>query len=385
MKKRMHILFDASPMLVNRTGVGYYTERLVSNLAQQYPDDIMLTGFYYNFLRRRDSSHMPTLPNLAYRPVSFIPSKIIFQLRRWGIEIPVELLSRKRVDFTLFPNFLGYPSLFGTPSAAVIHDLTYIDLPDYVAAKNRSDLTRYVPRQIKRSKFVITVSEFSKKRICEEYSLEPEKVIVTPIPPETPVIYKEKERTETLAQLGITKPFLLFLGTIEPRKNVLQLIAAYEQLPEALRSQFQLVIAGRIGWNCEDEETKLAEVAGKGQVVYCNYVDDAARAILFQCAEYFVHASHYEGFGMPLLEAMSYGTPCIVSDIAVFHEVAGDAAQYFDQENVVDIAAAIRKRLTQPEKRPSLSKAARAQAAKFSWKEVAENVYEAITQAITSS
>ena len=378
----MKILFDATPLMVNKTGVAYYTERLMVQLAKSFPDDEFV-GFYYNFLGKRSSKHLPRRANLSYTRASLIPSKLVYQLRRWGIEFPLESLTATRGDFVLYANFLGYPSLFRTPSAMVIHDLTYIDLPDYVSAKLRRDLVRFVPKQIKRSQFLVTVSEFSKQRILDAYHPEVP-VIVTHIPPEEPVWYKPAEQQQTLGKFGITKPFLLFLGTIEPRKNVLQLIAAYQQLPAAQRQKYQLVIAGRIGWNCEAEKQKLQELAGSTDIIHVGYVSDQERSILFQTAEYFVHASHYEGFGMPLLEAMSYGTPCVVSDIPVFHEVAGDAATYFDNADAANIVCKLSPLLDQPKTRERLSQAATARVATFSWETVAQAMHQQILRAVSS-
>src|SRR6266542_2739267 len=209
MKKPLKIIFDASPLLVNKTGVAYYIERLITQLAAQYPDDIELVGFYYNFLGRRSTAGLPLAPNLRYRPVRFLPSKLVYQLRRFGLQIPLEVLAKERADFVLFGNFLGYPMLRKTPSAPVIHDLTFLDLPQYVSAKNQKDLARFVPQQIKRSSFVITVSNFSKQRIEEAYQVPAERILVTHIPPEQPTIYSQSEINRTLKAAGVTQPFLL--------------------------------------------------------------------------------------------------------------------------------------------------------------------------------
>lgn len=377
--KKLRVVFDASPLLVNKTGVAYYTERLVTQLAEQYPKELELVGFYYNFLGKRSTKHFPQAPNIRYRPVRFIPSKIVYQLRRWGIELPLELLTKGRADFVLFPNFLGYPSLLHTPAAPVVHDLTYIDLPQYVSAKNRSDLQCFVPQQIKRSALVFTVSDFSKQRITEEYGLQPEKIIVTPIPPEKPQRYAQKRRMATLQKTGITKPFILFLGTIEPRKNITTLIDAYAALPEATRNKYMLVIAGRIGWNCEQEITRLKQAMVDGlDVLHVGYVDDETKAILYQSAELFVTASTYEGFGMPVLEAMSYGIASAVSDIPVFREVAGNSAVYFDQTDPQSISKAMQGIISNPDKLARLKKAAIHRVATYDWASVARDVYEAI-------
>lgn len=382
-RKKIRIVFDASPLLTNKTGIAYYIERLATSIAKQYPDEVELVGFYYNFLGKRSSSHFPTAPNLRYHGVYFIPSKVIYQLRRWNIEIPVEVLTRTRADFILYTNFLGYPSLKRTPSAPVVHDLTYLDLPDYVSAKLRDDLTRFIPKEINRSKIVVTVSEFSKKSIAETYRISPDNILVTPIPPIKPVIHDEETRKDLLNKLGINRPFIAFVGTIEPRKNIIKLIRAYVQLPKELRDKYDLIIAGRIGWNCEAEEAELAKVTREGyNVKHLGYISDAEREVVYQSATLFATASHYEGFGMPILEAMSYGTPCAISDIPVFHEVAGTAADYFDQEKPSVIAAHLEAILTDDALRKRLGRQGKLQADSFKWSTVAEGLYKKIKQTL---
>jgi glycosyltransferase involved in cell wall biosynthesis len=374
----MKVIFDASPMIVEQTGIAFYTERLAVNLAKNYPE-MQLQGFYYNFLGRRDTSHMPRLSNLTYMGASIIPSKIVYQLRRWGIEFPIETLSLTRADFILYPNILGYPSLFGTPSACVIHDLTYIDLPEYVSAKLRSDLVRFVPKQIKRSKFIITVSAFTKQRIVDYYGVDPKNIVVTPIPPEPARAIPAKQCQAMLHDLGVTKPYILFVGTIEPRKNITNLINAFLAMPKLLQQEYQLVIAGRIGWNCEREVARLQEVTGNGSnIIHLGYVTNETKDVLYQSAVLFSSASHYEGFGMPVLEAMNHGIPCALSNIPVFTEVADDAAEYFDQDDPQAIATVLANVLQDDAKRAQLSKKALAHVASYNWERVAASVHDAI-------
>lgn len=384
MKKPLKIAFDASPLLVNKTGVAYYIERLATELARKYPNQVELVGFYYNFLGRKSAKHMPILPNIHYRPVKFIPSKIVYQLRRWNIEIPAEVFIKEKVDFILYGNFLGYPSLKHTPSAPVVHDLTYLNLPEYVAAKNRSDLERFVPKEIKRSSFVITVSEFSKEKIAKTYEVAADDILVTPIPPIPPTLHPKDSRVKRLQELGIDKPYILFVGTVEPRKNVIALIDAYEALSEKTRQQAMLVIVGRIGWNCEAEVARIQKAKEDGlNVLHVGYVDDETKAILFESATIFSSASYYEGFGMPVLEAMSYATPSAVSDIQVFHEVAGDAGIYFDPKNIPSITKSFEMLLNDPAKRQSLAKQAKARADSFSWDTVAGSLFDKIQRSLT--
>lgn len=375
------IVFDASPLLVNRTGVAYYIEQLIPALAKQKPN-WEFVGFYYNFLGRRSSEHFPQAPNISYRPVRFWPSKILYQLRRWGLQIPVEFLSKTKADFTLYPNFLGYPSLFRTPSAPVIHDMTFLDLPQYVSAKNQHDLEKFVPQNIARGSFTITVSDFSKQKIIQAYTIQPQDVLVTPIPPQATTILSEDRRKKLLAEMGITGPYLVTVGTIEPRKNILKLLEAYQLLPSALQQQYSLVIAGRIGWNCEKESAALAAISKTHNVNYVGFISDEQRSALYQSASAFTSASFYEGFGMPVLEAMSYDLPCAVSDIPVYHEVAGNAALYYNQEDPQAIADTLGKLLGSPKLQTTYAQRSHTCVAGYSWEPIAQKVIARIQQEI---
>lgn len=384
LKSPMKVIFDATPLLVHKTGIAYYTEQLIEAMAKEYPDELTLYGFSYNFLGRRSTKHLKQTKNLQYKQSSLIPSKAIFQLRRFGVECPVELLAGGRGDFILYDNFIGYPSLFHTPSAPVIHDLTYIDLPEYVSGKLRSDLVHFMPKTIKRSSFVVTVSEFSKHRIMEIYDLPSDKVVVTPIPPQKPSVRSASTVRSELTALGILKPYILFLGTIEPRKNIPKLIDAYLCLPEHVRGEYDLVIAGMIGWNCDKEVAKLNATKDQG-VIHVGYVNESQRAALYQGASLFAHASYYEGFGMPVLEAMSYGVPCAISDIPIYREIAGnDAAVYFDQNNPDSISKSLSGLLTNTAKRHALAKKGLGHVAAYSWQKSAQILYEAIKRSVTS-
>lgn len=367
------IVFDASPLLVNRTGIAYYIEQFIPALARQKPNWEFI-GFYYNFLGRRSAAHFPQAPNISYRPVKFIPSKVVYQARRWGVQIPVELLAKTKADFILYPNFLGYPSLFKTPSAPVIHDTTFLDLPEYVARKNQQDLERFVPQTLARSNFVITVSDFSKQKIIKTYHTPSEQLLVTPIPPLPVTKLSEQQRQKCLDEMHITGPYLATVGTIEPRKNILTLLQAYQLLPSALQKEYALVVAGRVGWNCQEEVSALKRLSQSHNVNYVGFISDEQRTALYQSANAFTSASFYEGFGMPVLEAMSYGLPCAVSDIAVYHEVAGDSALYFDQQDPQSIANTLAKLLGDKTLQSDYAKRSHQKAASYHWEPVAQKV-----------
>jgi glycosyltransferase involved in cell wall biosynthesis len=356
-KTKLHILFDANPLQGNRTGIGHYTARLIQNIAEQYPD-IHLTGYYYNFLGRKLPPISPAASNITYRPILLLPGPLVNILRRkLHVELPIELLTFTRADFVLYPNFLGHPSLFRSPSAPVIHDLTFRDHPTSGSDKNIRDLQKFVPKVIKRSSFIITVSEFSKHRIAEEYNIPEESIVTTFIPPTEVLRIDKKKQVQILQNKGIIKPYVFFLGTMEPRKNISALLEAYTYLPIKLRKAYSLVLAGKIDWKYQETLAKIQQLQADGSDIhYLGYVDDDMQASLYQGAALFVLPSLYEGFGMQIAEALSYGLACAVSDIPVFHEVGGSAVSYFDHRNPHDIAGVMERSLAANTSRAQLQR-----------------------------
>lgn len=376
MPKPLTILFDAQRLYGSKTGVEYYTSSLIQSLADAYPHDLQLIG--YHSAAKQGTVTLPSAPNIQYRRV-FVAAKVINSLRRIGLSLPVEVIARCRADFLLFPNFLGLPSLFDTARAPVIHDLTFVDLLEYVAPRNLKDLQRFVPKELQKSNFVVTVSEFSKQRISDEFAVPPEKILVTPIPPQRPIDQSDDEAQKVLGDLGVSGKYILTLGTVEPRKNLLAVLDAYLLLPEEIQSIYTFVIAGKVGWNCDKEMSRIKELVEAGKnIKHLGYVDDQQRAALYRNAALFTSASNYEGFGMPVLEAMSYGTPCAISDIPVFREVAHDAALYFDQQDPAAIASAWSKLLSDTSLQNQLAEAGRKQVSSYSWAVVAESLYDKI-------
>jgi glycosyltransferase involved in cell wall biosynthesis len=228
----------------------------------------------------------------------------------------------------------------------------------------------------------VTVSNFSKRRIVEEFKVPDSDILVTPIPPASPLSISEARQKELLVNLGIQGKYFLTLGTVEPRKNLPNMLDAFLRLPKELQSEYTFVVAGKIGWNCDLEVARLAEFKSKKvNIVHLGYVTDEQRSALYQHASLFTTASFYEGFGMPALEAMSYGTPCVMSNIPVFHEVAGGSALYFNPNEPASIADAWQQLLANPHLRQKLANDSKRQADSYNWQEVASNLYDHIATA----
>lgn len=378
-KRPLTVLFDANPLAAHtKSGVGYYTSQLIAALAAIYPDNLRLIGHYYNFLGRKHDLDLPRAPNIHYCETRLLPGKIFNGLRRFlGVEIPIEILARRRGNVLFFPNFALSPSLFRRPRVAVIHDLYFTVAPEHINPNNLDFLQKFVPKAAEHATRIFTVSAFTKRAVRDTYHIAAEKILVTPIPPELPLPLSPSAVAEMLGDIGIHGKYLLFVGNIEPRKNLPNLIRAYGLLPERWRDTYSLVLAGGKGWQDAAILQAIESARQNGAAIITpGYVSDTQKSALYRGASALVLPSQYEGFGMQLLEAMSYDCPVAASDIPVFHEVGGDAILYFDYTDPKDIAMHLEQVTTDSALQARLVAAGKRQVKKYDWQTVAKDVYE---------
>jgi glycosyltransferase involved in cell wall biosynthesis len=376
MKKPLEILFDANPLVNgNKSGVGYYTFYLIDSLAKRYPEDIKLTGHYFSFFGRKSGVDLPKAPNISYVESRIIPGKVLSLTRRLGFQLPLELFFKRSGDAALFTNFVSLPSIFKIPKLVAIHDLCFEDVPQYVTEKNRRFLHRFVPRSAKSATTIITISKSTQRAIESHYNIPAKKFFITPIPPGK----QSAGKTIDLKKFGIKEGYVLFVSTLEPRKNVIGLVKGYTLLPEHIKKNYPLVLVGGTGWHMEENLQYITDLQQKGEnIILTGYVSNDERASLYSEATLFVMPSHYEGFGMPILEAMSYEIPTAVSDIDVFHEVAGDASMYFNKDDSQSIANVVEQLLTDPKACNDLVKKGKTLLRTYDWEKVVEELYQEI-------
>ncbi|HEU4965989.1 MAG TPA: glycosyltransferase family 1 protein [Candidatus Saccharimonadales bacterium] len=384
MSKRIRILFDANPIAIaGKSGVGHYAAYLVQSLADTYPDRVELIGHYYDFLGRKHPQQLPTAPNIRYRPTKLFPGKIPNMLRRLGLPIPFELLIKSRGDVLLFPNFLTQPSLFHKPIVVTVHDLCFLDHPEFVNTLNLHDLRRYVPQSIRRANLVLAVSEFTKQSIRNAYGVQDDMLLVTPVPPLNRDQLPQAQAKQVVLNLGIERPYILFVGNLEPRKNLSSLVEAYAQ--SSVAHTHSLILAGGRGWKNEALMQRINELQAQGaDIILPGYITDEQKTALFQQASLVTMPSYYEGFGMPVLEAFAYSIPVAVSDIPVLREVAGDAAFYFDSHDIQSIADTLDSAITDTAERASQLKLMPKILKKYSWHDTARSVIAKIEEFISN-
>lgn len=379
---QISLLFDANPLIQNKTGVGYFLENVVATWATNKPENLNIYGHYFNFLGKKAVPPLPGSPMVKYTSSKFFPTKLVGLMRRLGMQLPYEFFTRQRPSITLFTNFVSFPTIINTLNAVIIYDLSFVDCPDYVSDKNRAYLQKWVPISIKKADVIVTISEFTKQRIIDVYNVSPKNIYVTPIPPVSHV----KSDTNVYAKHDIEKDYILFVGTIEPRKNLNTLLDAYLKLPDNLKNEHQLVLAGGKGWKDEEIVKKITQFQKTGlRIVSTGYVSDAEKSALYEGATICVLPSHYEGFGMPVLEAMSYGKPVLCSDLDVFKEIAGNSVEYFDTSNSENLSKKITEILSDAQKRNQLSKKSHELISGYSsWTEVTDGLYDFLLEKLKS-
>lgn len=230
--------------------------------------------------------------------------------------------------------------VFGPKSVVTIHDLSFRHLPKSYTRAERWRFELTVPSTARRAKRVLTVSEFCKRDLVAELHLDPRKVIVS---------YNRVDEefrpasadaiANAMAAFGISKPYILGVANLQPRKNLLRLIAGWERLRQ-MQSDIQpaLVLVGRKAWLFDETLAAAARSRWRDEIILTDYVAHNQLPALYSGASVFVYPSLFEGFGLPPLEAMACGTPVVVSDTSALPEVCGAAAEYVDPEDVESIA-----------------------------------------------
>ena len=272
--------------------------------------------------------------------------------------------------------------LRGVPTVLTVHDLIFRRYPAHHKRLNRWYLNTTMPLFCRRADHIIAVSEQSKRDVIEAYGIPAEKITVIyeaadprfrPQPPE--------DVAAARARYGLPEQYVLFVSTIEPRKNLSRLLAAFERVHAAGLAD-ALVIVGKRGWLFDAFFADLAHSPAKDAVIFPGFVPDADLPAVYAGAQAMAFPSEFEGFGLPVLEAMACGAPVVCSDTSSLPEVAGDAALLVDPLNVDALAAALARVLQDEPLREQMRARGLAQAARFSWARAAEETLAVYRQVL---
>jgi glycosyltransferase involved in cell wall biosynthesis len=362
----MAIYVDVSSAVHAKAGIGRYAESLARALVERQPGRFAL---FYN--RVRGSSLPEGLESVPVRSVQagYKP----WRMAVWMGQLAGVGFNRLVPDADLFhatEHLL--PPLRGVPTVLTVHDMIFKLFPEHQKRLNYWYLNATMPLYCRRADAIITVSESSRRDIIAHYGLDPAKVTVVYEAPAPEFVPASQAAVEAARQrYGLPERFLIHVGTIEPRKNLTRLVEALQRLRDAGLTIPLLVVGGK-GWLYEGFFKRLEALEVRDAVRFPGYVPSADLPVLYSAATLAVMPSVYEGFGLPVLEAMACGTPVISSRSSSLPELGGEAACYFDPYDVEEMASTIRAVWTDGEQRAEMREKGLAQAAKFSWARAAE-------------
>ncbi len=355
--------------LPNRVGSGEFCFQLLSKLAK-----LDTVNEYSVFLPVEPSSDMPKETEKWKYVV--IQSKKLWTLLG---------LSRKLKNYKLdvFFSPTHYLPLYTSSSSVIsILDVSYLYFPNLFKKRDLYQLKFWGGYSIKKAKKIITISNSSKNDIIKMYRVSPEKIaVVYPgIKPDLGLKIKDLRMNDLSKKYGIKRDYILFVGTLQPRKNIVRLIEAFSLIINHKSSigDLSLVIVGKKGWQYEEILNAPKKYGVKDRVKFFDSVSDEDLPSLYKNALCFVLPSLYEGFGLPILEAMQYGCPVAASNVSSLPEAGGDAALYFDPENVEDIRKNLESIIQNPELRERLIKKGYEQVKKFSWEKTARETLKVL-------
>ncbi len=361
----MRIGIDARLVFYHQAGIGQYILRLTNALAA-----LDRENEYFLFQSRKDRTRLVNAPNFHRRRL-WTPSHHRFE----RLALSAEMLPHP-LDVLHSPDFIP-PRVLRAPSVITVHDLAFLLYPRFLTP----DAARYygqVDPASRSAAHVIAVSQSTKRDVTRLLGVPEHQVsvIYEAAHPSARPLDKAEAHAHVQQKYGIAEPFILFVSTIEPRKNLPTLLAAYSKLLEAYKSNARLVVAGHKGWLTEEVDAAVDKHKLHDAVCFLGAVPTEELVYLYNAARVFAHPSFYEGFGLTPLEAMACGTPVIVSNVSSLPEVVGDAGLLLDPNDVDAWAVALHRVLTDDELHREMANKSLKRAALFSWERAARETLD---------
>lgn len=341
-----------------RVGVSVYTYELLSYFHSQASSEAR----FVVYLRDDSRNDLP-------KSTEFFKYEVVNSPGLWrDIFLPLKLYSSKRPNIFFSPAHYT-PRFCPVPIVVTIHDVAYEYYPNEFLPKDLYKLKNWTAHAVNQTKKIIAVSDNTKKDIVKFYKVSENKINVIYNG------YRNSQETNSKKQTsskfhppvgGPSSKYILYVGTIQPRKNLNTLIEAFAQFIKD-KPDYKLVIAGKKGWKYENIFQMVADLHLSHNIIFTGFVSNLELIQLYQKAECFVMPSLYEGFGIPVLEAMSYGCPVIASNTSSLPEVGGDACLYFDPHDKIDLRNKISQIVDDNRLREDLVKKGNARVKQFSW------------------
>lgn len=372
----MRLLINAIPLLGQQTGIGNYT-RQIAKSALAMPSEVRTTffyGYYSDKLREpaaeSKANFIYSIKNLAKK------ATLIRRVCKKGValgNVAYNFIRRRNLDCYFEPNFLLLPAIRAARNVITVHDFSCFLYPQWHPAERVRQMETNLWKSVERADKIITVSESIRKQAIEQFGLDEKRLVVIPNGVDHSLfhIMDEDVKRRARERYDLPENFILFVGTLEPRKNLSNLLLAYALLPHWLKLRFPLLLAGSNGWK-NAEIMRLMRDQGR-YVRFMGYMPENDLAALYGCASLFVYPSWYEGFGLPVLEAMACGCPVLASTDPALMELANGAALHTPAAEVEKMRNVIHEMLEDEKLRRELAQKGLAQAARFDWRKSASD------------
>lgn len=379
----MKIFIEGTPLFSSsRSGVGQYVKRLTEAMQRLRPEN-EYTVFGFHFILKRKLPVEDISPVFTRKYIRIIPGRAYNLLYKKLVKLPIDILLRSKPDVVIYGNFAYWPLWLGSKSIVVIHDLGYIDVPEYVETKNRRFLRKFVKYSVAKASHIVTISDHARRRIIDTYNIDPEKISIVQPSIDHSIYYPRSAKEIDIArkQYNLPLSYFLFVGTLEPRKNLVGLLDAYAQLPDEIMKRYPLVLVGGRGWADEEIQERLKKYK-KLPIIRPGYVHDKHLPAVISGARSLLWPTFYEGFGMPPLEAMACGTPVLTSNTTSLPEVVGNSALMVNPFSVTEIRQGIQRMATDDKLNKRLSQLGIKRASKFNWDKSAQEMFKVINNLV---
>jgi len=358
-------------------GIGWFSFQSLKRITQRHPD----VHFIFLFDRPYDPQFI--FSDNITPMVLWPPARHPFLFYYWTQFAVKPFLNKLKPDLFLSPD--GFLALGAKcKQLPVIHDINFLHYPQDLPFWVRNYYNRFFPRFAKEAARIATVSEFSKKDISENYGIDPQKIDVVYNGINEffePIDEKTKKAVQEKYARGCD--YFLFVGSLSPRKNISRLIKAFHLFKRETGSNMKLMLAGAIFWGENELHSLMKELQIEEEIIFTGRVPDAALRDITASAFAFTYVPYFEGFGIPLVEAMQCGVPIISANVSSLPEVAGNAALYTDPFNEVEIKNAMLKLFNDEKLRQDLVQKGFAQKNKFSWDKTADLLWQSVEKTLT--
>ena len=366
----MLIGYDITTIKKFRSGIGYYTEQLLKALLRLVKEDEII--LYSNTRESFDELNPNESKQIKKYGSNFCPIRAF-----WMQFMLPRILKKTKPDFCHFTNYLA-PLMTSVPIIVTIHDMTLTMFPKYHYLKKRLLSRPFIPVVAKKAKIIITVSENSKKDIIKHFKINENKIRVIPsgVSEKFRPITNEEELEPVRKKYNIDSKIILYVGNLEPRKNLVRLIEAFHTLVKKYNVNRKLMLVGPKGWGYKNIFKRIKELNIQNEILYIGYVPTEDIHLLYNCADIFAYPSLYEGFGFPILEAFACGIPVLTSNSPSLDETASDAALRVNPTDKKAIADGLLKITQDITFRNTLIEKGKQRAKLFSWDEAAKKTLE---------